>query len=271
MKRLIATTLTCLCSIACFGDGPIKGEGEISSKIIDNPKVYCGSSSEEAWRLYAKGERLDASGNLTSAKEAYISAINADPGFCDAIDNLGLIYRREGDINTAIEHYLRSLSLAPTNIVAIENLGAAYDFQGKFEEAAAQYEKLIAVDENNPEGHYGLGRQKYLMGQYENAIKDLFKAAELYRQIESPYTVDAYVLLGFSFFNLEQCDAAIDYFIRSYSSNSDNANVNYCLGICLYSSPIREIKMSSKQYLNKAAELGVQLPDEISAFLTSPP
>lgn len=132
-----------------------------------------------------------------------------------------------------------------------------------------QFEPLQPA-RNCPFTHYGLGLQKYAMGQYENAIKDFFKAAELYLQIESPNTVDAYALLGFSFYNLEQCDVAIEYFIRSYGVYSDNADINYCLGICLYLSPVRETKMSSRQYLNKAAELGVQLPDEISAFLASP-
>ena len=80
---------------------------------------------------FNRGLNLQMIGNLEEAKVLYEQAIEVDPWFCDAMDNLGLILRQEGDLAGAVDWYLRSIEIAPHNCVARQNLAVAYSHQGK--------------------------------------------------------------------------------------------------------------------------------------------
>ena len=104
--------------------------------------VYCVSSSVAALESFREAIDFQKQGKFEEARDAYLPAIELDPGFCDAMDNLGLLLRRQGDLDGAIYWYQRSIEVFPENSVAHQNLAFVYRRQGRYEEALAEYQIL---------------------------------------------------------------------------------------------------------------------------------
>ena len=134
--------------------------------------------------------------------------------------------------------------------------------QGKTTDAIAEYQLLVQIDPDNPEGYYGLGIVYLDLEQPQEAVTQLKKAEELYAEEASPLITDARYHLGVSYYMLEECKKANEYFELIYSEVHDHPVVNYLLGLC-YLSPETENLELAEKYLMKAQELGVDIPAEV--------
>ena len=63
-----------------------------------------------------------------------------------AIVNLGLVQQKQGDHLSAINNFMQALEINPSFYVALNNLGWAYHEIGKFELAIECYEKALLID-----------------------------------------------------------------------------------------------------------------------------
>lgn len=234
---------------------------DIKSKVTPQD-LYCGSKNEQAMQFYTGAVVLAEQGHIEKAKDLYLKAIELDSAFCDAMDNLGQLLRSQGNLEKAIYWYKKSLKILPENPVALQNLALAYRLQGKMKEAIAEYQLLIKVDPKNPEGYYGLGTIYLDLKQYSNAVTQLKKAEKLYSKKSSPLVTDARYYLGISYFFLEDWTKAKGYFEQIYIEFVDDPAINLLLGACyLYIKPKnREL---ARRYLNRAKELGMEIPDDI--------
>lgn len=230
-------------------------------KLSENGMV-CPSENETARKSFDEAGELKERGSLAEAEDLYRKAIELDPEFCDAMDNLGQLLRQQNKINEAIGWYQKSLEIAPENPVAIQNLALAYNLQGKTEKALEQYQRLTEVAPENPEGYYGLGQIYFQSDQPEKAIANFEKAERLYSEQGSPYVVDAQYYLGFSHFALENCTEARTYMEPIYPQLAEDGGINYVLGICtLTTEPIDT--EAARKYIVKAQELGITIPADV--------
>ena len=257
--RLVAT-FACLVLTSCAAsrtrvppDSPSK---------VGYEDVFCPTDNERAAELYNEGVNLGELGRVDDAKDYYLRAIDLDPGFCDAMDNLGRLFRTEGNLKKAVYWYDRSLEVFPENPVAHMNLGVAYRMMGKTKEALEEYQTLVRIEPDNPEGYYGLGTVYLDLGQTEDAVTQLEKAEELYSATSSPLITDARHLLGLSYCRLDNCVKAKDYLEEVYSEFEDDPMVNFCLGLC-YLFHENENRELAEKYLTRAEELGVEIPREV--------
>jgi len=225
-------------------------------------EIVCSSVNEGARSDYSRATSLQQSGEWEEAKLLYERAIEADPGYCDAMDNLGLILRQQGDLEGAIDWYLRSIEVAPHNTIARMNLAVAYDYQGKADLAAEQYEQIIAIDPANPEGFYGLAGIYLNQERYVQAVPYYREAARLYEESGSFWAHDAYHGLGIALAELGQCAEAVENLERVYDEFIYDAQVNYYLGFCYLDETISDPTLA-EQYLVRSAFLGMVLPQEI--------
>ena len=90
------------------------------------------------------------------ARQAFESAIAANPYNCTAHNELGLLSRQNGDFEAAERHYLNCLERVPGNDAAHLNLGILYElYLGRLTEALAsyrQYQSLQSEEDRRVKG-----------------------------------------------------------------------------------------------------------------------
>lgn len=259
VASLACLVMVAATSFACWG-GEVSPP-DVATKVVQ-VGVLCPTENGEARLSYNNALQLQQQGMRREAKTSYLKAIELDPGYCDAMDNLGLMFRSEGDVEQAISWYKRSLAVNPVNAVARQNLAAAYVVLGDYDKAIAEFKWLTQNDPKNPEGYYGLGNVYLTSGNTQAAIGPLMRAEELYKADSSPLLADAQYNLGVAFYMLEDYRKSRDYLQLVYPGRENNPTINYLLGACYLDPSIRDMA-KGRQYLLKARELGMKLPDDV--------
>lgn len=229
---------------------------------LDKRDIFCPTKNDAAQEAYNAAIGSMDKGEYSDAERLYLRAIELDPAYCDAMDNLGQLLRRQDRIDEAIGWYLKSLEIMPDNTVALQNIALAYNLQGESKKTIAAYERLVKIAPDNPEGYFGLGSTYYNLQQLEKAIEYLKTAERLYIQEDSPYVLDAQYYLGFAHFDLQNCVKAKEYLESIYDQFSEDGGVNYVLGVCYLSVKPVDVKVA-REYILKAQEAGIQIPADV--------
>lgn len=225
-------------------------------------EIFCPSENDQAVKAYGEANDLKDQGKYSEAEQLYLKAIELDPGYCDAMDNLGQMLRMQDRLDEAKNWYLKSLEIKPDNIVALQNLAIVYQLQGEIDQAIEVYQKLLEIAPENPEGYYGLGNIFFRQDQFEKAFEYLEQAEKLYIQQGSPYVSDAQHILGYAHYYLQNYVKAKEYLQTIYEQYAEDGGINYVLGICyLLDQPVDVDK--ARQYILKAQELGIEVPAEV--------
>jgi Tfp pilus assembly protein PilF len=83
-----------------------------------------------------------------AAAAQYAHALEINPAFSDAHENLGSLLFRQGRLAEALPHFARAAALHPNSAVILTNYGGALAAAGKYVEALAQIRAALAL---NPE------------------------------------------------------------------------------------------------------------------------
>ncbi len=191
---------------------------------------YSPPQNDAAKEHYRKGLQHQNNKEYDSAISEYLKAIEADPDFTDAMDNLGLNYRASGRYDEAERWYNKSLSVRPKNKAALGNLAVLYRLKGESEKAVSLYKKVIEVEPQDPEGYYGLGGVLYQRGDFDESIKYLDYAIDRYKKQNSPYLYHAYFAQGLNYFKLKGFRKAVEYLELAQSGMPDDPKVKEGLG-----------------------------------------
>jgi tetratricopeptide (TPR) repeat protein len=122
---------------------------------------------------YLLGSYHDLKEDSESAIREYIKALEMDPNFGSAHNNLGLLYARKGDFSKAIEHEKRYVALSPGEANALDSLAEVYFWAGRLEEAAANYLGALKIKPDWYFGFSGLGYIDCLKEEYAHAMQRL--------------------------------------------------------------------------------------------------
>ena len=147
-----------------------KDEKTATSSVIPVPG-YTPPGNETAKEHYRKGLAHQENREYDAAIREYLKAIEGDPEFTDAMDNLGLVYRMAGKLDEAERWYDRSLSIRPNNVTALGNLAVLYRFKGMSEKAVKLYKTAVEIAPQDPEPYYGLGCTLHEKGDFAESIK----------------------------------------------------------------------------------------------------
>jgi tetratricopeptide (TPR) repeat protein len=161
----------------------IRSEDMLSDKSL--------SSNPVAFKHYKEGESYAEKDKTEKAIESFKKAVELDPEFAFAWDNLGLCYRKLNKYDDAIRCYKKSLEVDEYGIMPLQNMAVVYEYRREYKEAAEVYLKLMEGYPDNPEGYYGAGRAYYMSGDYASGVDYMFKAYKLYSTMKSPYVTDA--------------------------------------------------------------------------------
>jgi tetratricopeptide (TPR) repeat protein len=153
MKKYTFIVMLIFSLIACGTSPNVKSD---NAKLIMEAQAS-PTKNEDARFAYNKGTKLLEENRLKEAEKYLLEAIRLDPLFIDAIDHLGIVYRRQQRPEEAIKMYLKSIDINAYNSVPYINLGLIYMNQNLYEKSIEYYSKVIEFEPENSESYYGLG------------------------------------------------------------------------------------------------------------------
>lgn len=195
---------------------------KISSNELQNEKSV--SNKRESLIQYDLGIAESKKENYEEAIKYYKKAIEIDPNFAFAYDNIGISYRKLGDYNKAIIYYKKSLKIDPNGITPLQNIAVVYQYTKEFEKAIKAYEKLSKIEPENPEVFYGIGHVyvSYLK-EYEKGLDYMCKAYNIYVSQNSPYRSDAETLIQLIYSEMDKAGKK-DKFFEILEKNNIKTN-----------------------------------------------
>lgn len=175
--------------------------------FTENKKFkYASSDNVLAQLAYDDGMDYINEGDTENAILKFTKAVEIDPKFAFAWDNLGISYRKNQQYEQAISAYLRSLEIYPEGRLPLLNIAITYNLNQQYNEAVAHYNKFIEIYSEDPEGYYGLGLILYTQDQEEEGLDNLIRAYTIYTAQNSPYRADAAKKIGYMYKDLKNQD-----------------------------------------------------------------
>jgi len=98
--------------------------------------------------LYEKASTLLKLGRFQEAKKLYEAVISLDPGYVEALNNLGVIYINEGDFDAAKENLEKAVRLNPRHVESYYNMACLYAIKGETEQGLEYLKKAVSLDSN---------------------------------------------------------------------------------------------------------------------------
>ncbi|MGB3605665.1 MAG: tetratricopeptide repeat protein [Psychroserpens sp.] len=181
------------------------------------------SKRKKAMAFYEKGQIAFAKQEYSNAIVMFNKAVKKDKNFAFAWDNLGFSYRKVNNYEAAITCYKKSLAIDPTGKMPLMNLAVAYSLNEDLPNALEAYENYKSIYNDDPEGYYGIGRILYMQKNYEHALENMITAYYLYRDMESPYNIDAQKHIGFIYNDMKEL-GQLDVFDRIAKENNLQVN-----------------------------------------------
>ena len=175
--------------------------------FTENKKFkYASSDNVLAQLAYDDGMEYINEGDTENAILKFTKAVQIDPNFAFAWDNLGISYRKNKQYDQAIASYLKSLEIYPEGRLPLLNIAITYNLNQQYNEAVTYYSKFIEIYSDDPEGYYGLGLILYTQDQEEAGLDHLIRAYTIYTSQNSPYRADAAKKIGYMYKDLKNQD-----------------------------------------------------------------
>jgi protein O-GlcNAc transferase len=144
-----------------------------------------------ARELFKSGVRSRQQGDVAAARGYFEAAIQLQPDFIPAYNNLANLLQAAGDIATAIEIYERGLQIAPDLAVLHCNLASLWQIQGEHDRAIAGFQQAISLKPDFLVAYHNLGKLLAAQGEFTTAIAAYQNALRL-----NPQAGDVYLDLG---------------------------------------------------------------------------
>ena len=96
--------------------------------------------------LYDKAKQFHRAGNIAEAKELYLASLKLDPGYTDALNNLGLIFIHEKDYPTGRKYLEKAVRIKPGYALPYYNLACLLSIDNEIEESLMYLKKAMSLD-----------------------------------------------------------------------------------------------------------------------------
>lgn len=133
-----------------------------------------------------RGAALLNDGKLSEAEFELKTAVQLTPGYSEALNNLGIVYKRLHRYETAIEHFEAAYDSNKDFISPLSHIGAVHIAQGKYESAAKILKKALRKDPTFTYAVYNLGLSYLLQARESKTGKSQEK---LYAKAEEQFTI----------------------------------------------------------------------------------
>jgi len=199
----------------------------------------------------AVGYVRESQGNYLGAAEAYRQAIRFDPNVPYLWLTLGRNYRilsilvDGGYFDDALAAFGRAIQIDPTYAPAYDELGWTYYNAQDYRQAAETLEEAIGVDPNSWSAYNHLGITYYSNRNYEGAAETLPRAIELMNETfdadrycvnatsrACDRLVEAYYTLGLANYYLCGCETSLSLFDKALALRPEEPNALEGIRLC---------------------------------------
>ncbi|HKE02330.1 MAG TPA: tetratricopeptide repeat protein [Planctomycetota bacterium] len=198
------------------------------------------------------GRALEKSGDLDGAIAQYHRALAADPDYALAHGNLATALRLSGDLLGSIPEFRRALELDPTVTPFRVNLGNSLLETGDPEGAIEHYRRAIADDPSNSAARMNLALALNALGELDAAIEEARGAVERWPDLGA-----AHLSLGALLQRRGDYDEAVECFRRVLELDPESAQNEANLGTVMIDAGDAEGAVS---HLRRALELDPTIP-----------
>jgi tetratricopeptide (TPR) repeat protein len=139
------------------------------------------TTSIEAMKEYADGQRFAALGKKKEAVASYLRAVDHDPNFGRAFAGLAATYYNMGQHQLAEKYYKEALNRIDqmTELEKHRTRGGYYLFKSNFKRATEEYAALVKINPRDDAGHTNLAMAYFLGYKMPDAYEEGLKAVEL--------------------------------------------------------------------------------------------
>ena len=131
------------------------------------------------------GNALNLQGKPEQAIALYRQALDRDPDYAEAFNNIGVVLSEQGQIDEALEYFQKTIDKDPTDTKAHHYLGALHKYTSDDPYATAllqQSDKMASfTDEEKIHLNHALGKLHQDIGEYDTAFKHYSAGAALKR------------------------------------------------------------------------------------------
>ncbi|MDX1685535.1 MAG: tetratricopeptide repeat protein, partial [Saprospiraceae bacterium] len=139
-----------------------------------------------------KGNGFFLLNDYKAASQSYRRALDIDPSFRQAKENLVITYNnwaqqlgeQENDVDGAIRVLNRALELDPDNLESLRLAGVAYGVKGDLDRAISFFNRILEIEPDNIGAHRNLGVTHMRLGNEELGKTYLRKAENLKKDTE---------------------------------------------------------------------------------------
>tara|TARA_Y100000768_G_scaffold113511_1_gene83678 strand:+ start:321 stop:1964 length:1644 start_codon:yes stop_codon:yes gene_type:complete len=155
-KKSNDTQLIYLLGLSCINLQKFLNAEKYFEKLLSLKKTH------EIYYIY--GNILKNLKKYSEASASFEKAIELNPNFSEAFNNLGNIKKSLNEPDKAIECFKMAIKLKDNNIEALFNLASIYQENNKFEDLIKIYKKLLQFDKNHIKTLYNLGSAYLFLG-----------------------------------------------------------------------------------------------------------
>jgi tetratricopeptide (TPR) repeat protein len=179
----------------------------------------------------------------------YEKAVECNPKYAEALNNIGMIYARQWETEKGIDYFKKSIDAIPRER-SYCNLGRAYFNQKKYPEAMSALESAAAINPSSYLAYTLMGRVWYEQNEYSRALQCYERASRVY-----PGYYELLNNRGLLLLVEKKFDEAIDCFTRAVSAQPDYAEGFYNASVA-YAQSNRPNQ--SQEYYEKACSIDPQ-------------
>jgi tetratricopeptide (TPR) repeat protein len=206
---------------------------------------------------FARGVRLQQTGDLVGACRAYEATLKLSPRRVDALSNLGLAYGGLQQYDRAIHSFEKALAIDPRQPAVLFNLGLTYLQAGQNEKASGTFSSLAREQNANYLARHYLAVSLLKLGRIEEGIAELEIVAR-----NHPEDLDGLYTLASAYIRNRQLEKARrlidDAISRHDTAEAHLVTGSYYLTVKAYRQAVDELRRA--QQLNPALpELGASL------------
>jgi glycosyltransferase involved in cell wall biosynthesis len=128
-----------------------KAYKDLYKRIFQDHLSWVEDTQAKARELNQQGEDLFSKDNIEGALNAFTRAIEINPNFATAHNNLGVLYLQTGEAQKAVDHFAKALEIDPDDRDTILNCGELFKSLEKFEDAKAIYSSYLQKSPNDEE------------------------------------------------------------------------------------------------------------------------
>jgi tetratricopeptide (TPR) repeat protein len=179
---------------------------------------------------FYKGNAHSLRAEPDEAISEYERAVEINPAFAEAHNNLGVAYVEQGRLDDAIvefEEAVGKAGLDDLNLAnAYYNLGLCYVKKGETDEAIKALQEAVNLRDNYAPAHYWLGCAYYAQDELDEAVEEYQQAIEL-----EPDHADAHFNLGVTYREQSDLDRALKELRETIELKPDHVPAHFALGL----------------------------------------